>query len=221
MPTGIHIGHSPTNLNQNPNYYRLKRVLSAFSYYDHTIGYMQGMNFIVASLMYHCNEEVAFWLFVHLMQMNEVRSIYQPPNMPGLILHVRVLERLIARKLAKLNNHLINGLGLVTHQIYLHDWIICLYTSIMPIDLSIHFLIGFFEKGWLFFYQVALAILMSLEHRLLAEKELDRTLAILKFRQPSNRHPSGRKAGASSERRGNKNGGLASWASSKLKSESI
>jgi hypothetical protein len=40
VPTGIHIGHSPTNLNQNPNYYRLKRVLSAFSYYDHTIGYM-------------------------------------------------------------------------------------------------------------------------------------------------------------------------------------
>ena len=44
----------------------------------------------------------------YLMQMNEVRSIYQPPNMPGLILHVRVLERLIARKLEKLNHHLIN-----------------------------------------------------------------------------------------------------------------
>ena len=73
---GIHIGHSPTNLNQNPNYYRLKRVLSAFSYYDHSIGYMQGMNFIAATLMYHCNEEVAFWLFVHLMQMSDVRSIY-------------------------------------------------------------------------------------------------------------------------------------------------
>ena len=73
IPIGIYTQH---NLNQNPNYYRLKRVLSAFSYYDHTIGYMQGMNFIVASLMYHSNEEVAFWLFVNLMQMSEVRTIY-------------------------------------------------------------------------------------------------------------------------------------------------
>lgn len=102
--------------------------------------------------------------------------------MPGLILHVRVLEMLISLKLGALNDHLIKGLGLVTHQIYLHDWIICLYTSIMPIDLSINFLSGFFEKGWVYFYKVALAILMCLEHRLLAEKELDRTLAILKFR---------------------------------------
>ena len=144
------------------------------------------MNFIAATLMYHCNEEVAFWLFVHLMQMSDVRSIYQPPNMPGLILHVRVLEQLIQMKLAKLNHHLITGLGLVTHQIYLHDWIICLYTSIMPIDLSMQFLTGFFERGWLFFYQVALAILMSLEHRLLAERELDRVLAIPKFRMSMN-----------------------------------
>lgn len=58
----------------------------------------------------------------------------------------------------------------------------------MPIDLSIDFLSGFFQKGWVYFYKVALAILMSLEHRLLAEKELDRTLAILKFRQPSTRN---------------------------------
>jgi hypothetical protein len=49
---------------QNENYFRLKRVLSAFTYYDHGIGYMQGMNFIMASIMYHCNEEVAFWVFV-------------------------------------------------------------------------------------------------------------------------------------------------------------
>ena len=52
---------------QSPMYYRLRRVLSTFSYYDHTIGYMQGMNFIVATLMYHCNEEAAFWLFTQLI----------------------------------------------------------------------------------------------------------------------------------------------------------
>jgi hypothetical protein len=109
-------------------------VLSAFSYYDHGIGYMQGMNFIMASIMYHCNEEVAFWIFVQLIQLNnEVRSIYQPPNMPGLGYHVVIVEKLIEDQLTDLNEYLIETLNLVTHQIYLHDWIICLFSSIMPI----------------------------------------------------------------------------------------
>ena len=93
----------------NENYYRLKRVLQAFAYYDHSIGYMQGMNFIMASIMYHCDEEIAFWVFVHLIQLNnEVRSIYQPPNMPGLALHVSAIEFLIEKKMPEMNDHLIN-----------------------------------------------------------------------------------------------------------------
>jgi hypothetical protein len=43
-------------------------VLLAFSKYDSTIGYVQGMNFIVGSLLMHCSEEVAFWLFVSLIE---------------------------------------------------------------------------------------------------------------------------------------------------------
>ena len=92
---------------------------------------------------------------------------------------------LIAKRLEKLNNHLIEEVGLVTHQIYLYDWIICLYTSIMPIDISLRFITHFMEDGWTYFYQIALAILMNLESLLLNEKSQDRALAILKFRQPA------------------------------------
>ena len=55
----------------NENLVRLKRVLLAFSFYDHSVGYMQGMNYIMASIMYHCNEEVSFWIFIQLLQLNE------------------------------------------------------------------------------------------------------------------------------------------------------
>ena len=40
----------------------LSRVLLAFSKYDNTIGYVQGMNFIVARLLEVMNEEEAFWM---------------------------------------------------------------------------------------------------------------------------------------------------------------
>ena len=41
--------------------------VSASEYSTALFGYMQGMNFIMASIMYHCNEEVAFWVFVQLI----------------------------------------------------------------------------------------------------------------------------------------------------------
>lgn len=140
--------------------------------------------------MYHCNEEVAFWIFVQLIQMNnEVRSIYQPPNMPGLGYHVVIIERLIEDQLSELNEYLINSLNLVTHQIYLHDWIICLFSSIMPIERNIEFISTFFKLGWVFFYQMCLAILRQLEPYIMNCKEIDQILSILKFRQVLVRKP--------------------------------
>lgn len=52
-------------------------MLSAFSKYDNTIGYVQGMNFIVGSLLVHCAEDIAFWLFVSLIEDYQLRDIYQ------------------------------------------------------------------------------------------------------------------------------------------------
>jgi hypothetical protein len=51
-------------------------VLSAFAKYDTSLGYVQGMNFIVASLLLHCSEDVAFWLFVTLIEDYDLRDIF-------------------------------------------------------------------------------------------------------------------------------------------------
>lgn len=122
------------------------------------------MNFIMASIMFHCNEEVAFWVFVQLIQLNvDVRSVYEPPNMPGLQFHVQILEQIIKQELPNLDFYLTEDLGLSTHQIYLHDWVICLFTSIMPIGRNFDFLIEFIDQGWIYFYAVCIAILKCLE----------------------------------------------------------
>ena len=55
----------------------LKRVLLAYSKYDKNIGYVQGMNFIVGCLLYHCSEEIAFWIFVTLIENFEMRDIFE------------------------------------------------------------------------------------------------------------------------------------------------
>ena len=52
---------------------QLKNVLCAWSLHDPEIGYVQGMNFIVGYILQRTHdEEKAFWLFLRLIQGNDV-----------------------------------------------------------------------------------------------------------------------------------------------------
>ena len=73
---------------------KLRRVLTAFSVYEREVCYVQGMNFIVATLLLHCSEVFAFWLFVALIKECEMREIYGP-HLKGLFKHSLVIEVLI------------------------------------------------------------------------------------------------------------------------------
>ena len=56
----------------------LRNVLIAYSRYDKTIGYVQGMNLIVGAILFHCrgDEVSTFWIFVSLIENYEMRQIY-------------------------------------------------------------------------------------------------------------------------------------------------
>ena len=43
-------------------------VLATFTLYDKSCGYVQGMNFLVAALVYHSSPEIAFWLLTTLFE---------------------------------------------------------------------------------------------------------------------------------------------------------
>ena len=76
---------------------RLKNVLRAFSNYDNTIKYFQGMNFIVGFFLYHCDEYIAFWLFVSLIEEYDLRSLFMD-DFPGLKLHVHRIELILEKE---------------------------------------------------------------------------------------------------------------------------
>jgi hypothetical protein len=52
------------------------------------------MNFVVAALLLHCSEVIAFWLFVSLIEDYEMRDIYLP-KLPGLFKHSQMIDILI------------------------------------------------------------------------------------------------------------------------------
>eukprot|EP00997_Jenningsia_sp_PLL12_P008859 NODE_5705_length_557_cov_107.584646_g4968_i0.p1 GENE.NODE_5705_length_557_cov_107.584646_g4968_i0~~NODE_5705_length_557_cov_107.584646_g4968_i0.p1 ORF type:complete len:86 (+),score=11.53 NODE_5705_length_557_cov_107.584646_g4968_i0:34-258(+) len=55
---------------------------------------------------------------------------------------------------------------------YASEWIMTLFSSVMPIEQMCLFYNHFFERRWIFFYEIVLSILKFLEEDLLAEDEL-------------------------------------------------
>lgn len=68
------------------------------------MGYVQGMNFIAAALMYHAGEVAAFWLLCSLMEKHGLKSVFSV-GMEGLTTHEEQLERYGRQRLPLLFEH--------------------------------------------------------------------------------------------------------------------
>ena len=99
---------------------KLKNVLRAFSNYDNSIKYFQGMNFIVGFFLYHCEEYIAFWLFVALIEEYDLRSIFMK-DFPGLKLHVKRVEIILQKEYEDIWKKF-NKLGVICKWIFIRDF---------------------------------------------------------------------------------------------------
>ena len=139
---------------------KLKNVLRAFSNYDNSIKYFQGMNFIVGFFLYHCDEYIAFWLFVSLIEEYDLRSLFMD-QFPGLKLHVKRVEIILKNEYPQ-NWNIFQKIG-VKVEIFMVEWLFSLFSSLIPLDLQIDFYKGFFSHGWIFFYKMCISTILNLE----------------------------------------------------------
>lgn len=124
---------------------RLKRVLVAFSRYNNSIGYVQGMNFLAASILHHCSETVTFCLLVKLMDDYAVSEIFAP-GLPGLSLHQKQFESILKREDAELYSLLVDDSSDCSIlDLVFQNWLFTLFTSEIPLSLNHAFLSQFFD----------------------------------------------------------------------------
>ena len=139
---------------------KLENVLKAFSAYDNKIKYCQGMNFIVAFLLYHSEEYVSFWLFVSLIEEYDLRSAYME-DFPGLKLHVNRVETILKNEYNTYWEKF-QEIG-VKIEIIMVNWLFSLFSSLIPLELQMDFYKGFFSQGWTFFYQMCISSIINLK----------------------------------------------------------
>ena len=116
------------------------------------------MNFIVGFLLYHCDEHIAFWLFVSLFEEYDYRKIFEK-NFPGLKYHVDIVKNILKKYNPKLFEELAQA-G-VSYEIFMIEWLYSLFSSIIPLELQIGFYKGFYCQGWKFFYKMCVSIITS------------------------------------------------------------
>jgi len=161
----------------SPGIKSLENVLNTFAKYDPQIGYVQGMNFIAASLLFHADEYVTFWILVMIFEIFEMRDIYLP-RLPGLSKHCQIIDMLIFNYQPSIYLHLCEHE--IKVDVFCTEWILALFASVIPVENMANFYDILLSEGWPFFYKIILAFLQHFEKQIKAEDDLVGILTVLK-----------------------------------------
>ena len=155
----------------------LSRVLNRLAIYLPALGYVQGMNYICASLLWHTSEVNAFWLMVKLMQDYHLSENFAD-GLPGLMMHCEKVEEYIKEIWPKLYKHLIEYS--IVPGMFMTDWCITIFTNVIPIEKIGLFFTYFFQDGWEYFYKLSLEILDRLRKKIMKLDDRQEILSLIK-----------------------------------------
>lgn len=163
--------------------------MRAFASYDNQADYVQGMNFLVGQLLFHCSDTLSFWLFVELIENYELRDIYQD-GLPGLKKHAYIIQMLVKEHLPDLAKHFEEHQ--VRTEMYASDWIFSLFASVLPetnSKVTAAFFTFFFRYRWEFFYKLILSILEHIQDTILECNDMFSTLQQIKIAMSNKNDP--------------------------------
>ncbi|CAI2384426.1 unnamed protein product [Moneuplotes crassus] len=132
-------------------------------------GYVQGMNMIASTLLYHGQADVAFCLFVKMFEKHNIIHNYEP-GMPGITDHCLILEKMVSQHCRTLYNYF--HTQAIPVQMYTIELICGLFGGKIPIEKYKLFYDNFIPKGWPFFYALVVQFLEEIQFNIMEEEEL-------------------------------------------------
>ncbi|AFZ79666.1 TBC domain containing protein [Theileria equi strain WA] len=156
----------------------LRRILMAYAFFDPEVGYVQGLNFIVANLLWHSSEEQAFWALISLMYLYDLRPMFLP-GLPGVFKRCEILEHVMAKHLPALHAHLRN-VGVHIPMIS-SDWFMTLCANSIPIKPLGRLWDSFFSEGWVTIFRFIIFRLRQFEKYLLTMSDIADIMKVIKY----------------------------------------
>lgn len=148
---------------------RMKNILLCYSTRNTTVGYCQGMNFLVARLLLIMDdEEKVFWLFIQIME--NILSLLNYQELTGIIVETTLIETLIAYYLPELNKYLTEREFALTTSNFIHKWIVCLFAQTLKPEMVYTLYDFFFIDGFITMIKASIFILASIQQEILAQE---------------------------------------------------
>ncbi|KAH7479358.1 Growth hormone-regulated TBC protein 1 [Phytophthora ramorum] len=169
-------GHSGTAICSQSGRDQLRRILRAYSLRNPSVGYCQGLNFIVAFLMLMADEEAVFWLLSVFCE--DLYPGYYSPDMVDIQRDMLVLKWLIADELPRLDEFT-SEVGLPL-ELLGSQWLLCLFTTTFPSETVFRIFDCIFIEGSSFVFPVIMTHLRRLEPTLLGLDEFHGVLSSIK-----------------------------------------
>ncbi|CAH0521237.1 unnamed protein product [Peronospora belbahrii] len=158
----------------------LGNVLKAVAVYADDIGYCQGMNYVVASLLLVMKDvreiktldldglsmqEAAFWVTASFIRRKGMADLWKH-KMPGLSQCIYLFQELLRLHFHDLSTHF-RQIGLHS-SILVTQWFVTIFARVLPTQVLVRFWDLFLMDGWKAVYRVALAITEELRPKFLA-----------------------------------------------------
>ncbi|CAF0996401.1 unnamed protein product [Adineta ricciae] len=154
-------------------------ILAAYSVYNTEIGYTQGMNQIVAFLLFYLPEEEAFWAFCQLMTGSRwMMHGFFCPGFPKLFRFQAQFEKIMKKMLPKVYKHFVTCQ--VQSDLYTIRWFMLCYLDCLPFPLTLRIWDIFVLDGEQVLLTTAFCILRIHRKKLLHLKTFDSINSFLK-----------------------------------------
>ncbi len=163
----------------------MQRVLLAYSKFEPNLGYVQGVSFVAAGVMYHAGEVATFWLLIALMDKYCLKEIYKP-GLPGVRRHEMLIRKLGNTYLSELFAHFADLE--IPLDLFTTDWIMSIFLNYIPLELNVTFLNKFLEEKWSMFYRMSIALLKYFEPKLLQLDDFMDIVGQIKQARPGREH---------------------------------
>lgn len=155
----------------------LRRVLYAYALRNLKIGYCQSMNYLAGLMLFHMDEEHAYWTFASLLE-DIIPNNYYYPSLLGGRIDQQVFQSCIASKLPKIYVVFKNTDTLLEPIIC--PWFLCLYINVLPLYAVCRVWDCLFWEGSVVIFRIGLTLMKSKSHYLFKATDFISVYNILK-----------------------------------------
>ena len=157
---------------------KLKNILMCYSIRNTTVGYCQGMNFIVGRLLLIMdNEEQVFWIFIQIIEKILPLFYYSDLagiiiDLAGIIIETTIIDTFISFYLKKFYDSLLENNFKLSLNNFIHKWMVSLFAQALSPEMVYTFLDFFLLEGETCLYKGALFIMVVMQNIIFEQKNM-------------------------------------------------